>query len=129
MSTHKGKNCDIKWLGEPKGHLGVGNPKVLLFCINIGELEGIRDFFPDRFVRVWCKKNYFLLHKEITSFLLEKDLWKVSNVVLWICWMLNVECELFCSCYECALVYSMKFPLWVMNVVHKQLAIWFFIYL
>ena len=52
--------------GEPKGHRGSpkvtrDSPKVFLFCINIGELDVIRDFFPDRFVRVCCKKNYFLL--------------------------------------------------------------------
>ena len=46
--------------GEPKGHQG-GSPKVLLFCINIGELDVIKDFFLDIFVRVCCKKNYFLL--------------------------------------------------------------------
>ena len=52
--SQKDKDCEIKRLGEPKGHLGVGNPKVLLFCINIGEieginigeLEGIRGLFP-----------------------------------------------------------------------------------
>ena len=52
--------------GEPKGHRGNpkvtrGDPNGLLFFINIGELDVIRDFFPDRFVRVCCKKNYFLL--------------------------------------------------------------------
>ena len=50
-------NC---WGGEPKGHRGAAQ-EVLLFCINIGELDVIEDFFPDRFVRVCCKKNYFLL--------------------------------------------------------------------
>ena len=48
MSTHKGK---IKWLGEPKGHPR-GKPKGFVVCINIGELEGIKEFFPDIFVRI-----------------------------------------------------------------------------
>ena len=39
MSTHKGQNYEIKWLGEPKGHPG-GKPKGFAVCINIGELEG-----------------------------------------------------------------------------------------
>ena len=43
MSTHKEENCDIKRLGEPKGHPG-GQPKSFAFCINIGELEGMKDF-------------------------------------------------------------------------------------
>ena len=51
MSTHKDKIVRLNGWGSPKVTRG-GNPKVLLFCINIGELEGIRDFFPDRFVRV-----------------------------------------------------------------------------
>ena len=51
MSTHKGQNCEIKRLGEPKGHPG-GQPKGFAICINIGELEGIGDFFPDKFVRI-----------------------------------------------------------------------------
>ena len=51
MSTHNGQNCEIKWLGEPKGHQR-GKPKGFDVCINIEELEGMRDFFPDRFVRI-----------------------------------------------------------------------------
>ena len=50
--SEKDKDCEIKQFGDPKGYPGGGDPKLLLFCINIGELEGIRDFFPDRFVRV-----------------------------------------------------------------------------
>ena len=126
--------------GNPKGHPG-GEPKGFPVCINIRELEGIKDFFPGRFVRIWCKKNYFLLHKEITSFLLEKALWNFSNVVPWICWMWTISFSVLCPwtvrtfwlfepmfLYEFSLVYSMNFPLWVMNVVHKQLAIWLFKY-
>ena len=137
----KRQNCGIEQLGEPKGHPG-GQPKGFFVCINIGELEGIRDFFPERFVRIWCKKNNFLLHKEITSFYWRK----LCGIFQMLCHGF-AECVLFhfqscvhelwdrsnslnlCSCYECTLVYSMKFPLWVMNVVHKQLAIWLFIYL
>ena len=51
MSTHKGQNCKIKRLGEPQRSPG-GQPKGFSICINIGELEGIREFFPDKFVRI-----------------------------------------------------------------------------
>ena len=45
--SQKDKDCEIKRFGEPKGHpAGGGNPKVLLFCINIGDLEGIKGIFP-----------------------------------------------------------------------------------
>ena len=60
MSTHKGQNCDIKQLGDPKGHPG-GKPKGFVVCINIGELDRTKEFFPVRFVKTFCKKNYFLL--------------------------------------------------------------------
>ena len=47
---------------DPKGHKGQPKGFVVLYCINIGELDVKREeFFPDRFVRVCCKKNYFLL--------------------------------------------------------------------
>ena len=68
-----------------------GSTRVFACIISIGELDKVGDFFPDRFVRVWYKKNYLLLQKEITSFLLEKALWKVSNAVLWICWMWTIS--------------------------------------
>ena len=58
--SQKDKFVKLNGWGKPKGHPG-GNPKVSLFCMNIGWLEGIKDFFPDRFVRICCKKNYFLL--------------------------------------------------------------------
>ena len=48
----KDKIVGLNGWGKPKGHLGGGNPKVLLFCISIGELDVGGDFFPDRFVRV-----------------------------------------------------------------------------
>ena len=38
-----------------------GQPKSFAFCISIGELDVERKIFPDIFVRVCCKKNYFLL--------------------------------------------------------------------
>ena len=34
-------------LGNPKSHF-VGSPTVLFFCINIGNLDKRRDFFPVR---------------------------------------------------------------------------------
>ena len=71
-------------MGSPK--VTEGQPKSFVVWYKYRRVRGKKgDFFPNRFVRVRCKKNYFLLHKEITSFLLEKALWKVSNVVLWIC--------------------------------------------
>ena len=49
--SQKDKFVKLNGWGKPKGHPG-GNPKVSLFYINIGELQGIKNFFPDRFVRV-----------------------------------------------------------------------------
>ena len=54
------KNFWIETLGKPKSHFG-GNPIFFPFFISRGELDRDRDFFPDRFVRACCKKNYFLL--------------------------------------------------------------------
>ena len=53
------KICDLN-VGESQKAFG-GSPKVFLSCINIGELDVGNDFFLDRFVRVCCKNNYFLL--------------------------------------------------------------------
>ena len=60
MSTHYGTKSWIEALGKPKIHFGAAQ-KFCLFCISIGELDVRKDFFPDRFVRTCCKKNYFLL--------------------------------------------------------------------
>ena len=49
-------------LEEPKSHMfGGGTQAVYWFCLNIWKLEVTRDFFPVRFVKTYCKKNYFLL--------------------------------------------------------------------
>ena len=47
----KDKILRLNGWGNPKGHPG-GQPNGFVVCINIGELEGIMDFFPDRFVRI-----------------------------------------------------------------------------
>ena len=60
MSTHYRTKFWIETLGKPKSHIGA-TQKFFLFCISIGELDVRKDFFPDRFVRICCKKNYFLL--------------------------------------------------------------------
>ena len=50
--SQKDKIVRLNGWGSPKVTWGGGNPKVLLFCISIGELDVGKDFFPDRFVRV-----------------------------------------------------------------------------
>ena len=50
--SQQDKIVGLNGWGNPKGCLGGGNPKVLLFCIIIGELDVVQYFLPDRFVRV-----------------------------------------------------------------------------
>ena len=49
--SQKDKIVILNGWWNPKGHPR-RQPKGFTICINIGELEGIRDFFPDRFVRI-----------------------------------------------------------------------------
>ena len=42
--SQKRQNCEIKWFGEPKGHMVGESQGFLWFCLNIGELEGMGDF-------------------------------------------------------------------------------------
>ena len=50
--SQKDKIVRLNGWGSPKVAWGGGNPKVLLFCISIGELDVGKDFFPDRLVRI-----------------------------------------------------------------------------
>ena len=59
--SQKDKIVRLNGWGSPKVTWG-GSPRVLLFYLNIEKLEGIEDFFPVRYVKTYCKKNYFLLH-------------------------------------------------------------------
>ena len=45
MSTHKGQNCEIKRLGEPKGHLG-GQPKSFFCLYKYRRIRGNKGLFP-----------------------------------------------------------------------------------
>ena len=42
------QNCEIKTVRGAERSRDGGNPKVLLFCIKIGKLEGMGDFFPGK---------------------------------------------------------------------------------
>ena len=50
------ENVGGEELGKPKSHC-VGSPTILFFCINIENLDMNKDFFPDRLVKTYCKKN------------------------------------------------------------------------
>ena len=49
--SQKDKFVKLNCWGKPNGHPG-GKHKGFAVCINIGELERIRDFFADMFVRI-----------------------------------------------------------------------------
>ena len=57
--SQKDKIVRLNGWGSPK--VTEGQTKSFACCISIGESEGIKDFFPVRFVKTYCKKNYFLL--------------------------------------------------------------------
>ena len=60
MGTYyKTKNLELKSWGSPK--VIEGQPKGFAFCINKVEFRCSRVLFPRSFVKVYCKKNYFLL--------------------------------------------------------------------
>ena len=54
------ENVGGEELGKPKSHF-VGSPIVLLFCINIENLDKMGDLSSQLDWKTYCKKNYFLL--------------------------------------------------------------------
>ena len=53
---------EYEMLEEPKIHtFGGGNPSGLLILFKYLKVKSYWDFFPVRFVKTYCKKNYFLL--------------------------------------------------------------------
>ena len=119
-----------------ESHTFGGRPNDLLCSLNIGKLELRRDFFPGKTCKLFsCKRNYFVLQLETTTFACwRKRNVECINVIKWTmlkgnyfifsCVSLTVRVFNFlnlCSCWMFFSIFLGCFPLWVINVVHKTI--------
>ena len=77
LSVHGGPET----FGELESQTFGGSPNDLLLWFKYYRDKGRRGFFPEKFVNSFsCKRNYFVLQTESTTFVAgESEMWNVST--------------------------------------------------
>ena len=138
------KDKGIWSVGKLKGQMFWGQLKRSTVVVKYLKVDLDMDFFPGKTCKPFaCKRNYFVLQSETATFACwRKRNVECINVIKWTmlkgnyfvfsCVLLTVRVFNFpnlCSCWMFFSIFLWCFPLWVINVVHKQLAIQLFKYL